>query len=432
MSKVIEVNNLSKVYRLGQINTGTLSQDISRRLALMRGKEDPYLKIGETNDRTVKGGSDFVWSLKDINFSVEAGQAIGIIGRNGAGKSTLLKILSQITAPTTGSVKVKGRIASLLEVGTGFHPELSGRENIFLNGAILGMRKKEITRKFEEIVDFSGVERYIDTPVKRYSSGMYVRLAFAVAAHLESEILIVDEVLAVGDAEFQKKCLGKMGEVSSAGGRTVLFVSHNLASIKALCSEGIYLNNGQVESIGNINKVFKTYKKSANDILQMDANTALSKRIDRCASSGRFGGFLRISAFRILDEDRNDCTIFNTNDEIIFEIGYQAYETVENLGIFICFESNDTFDRITSNFFEICSHSIHYGQSGKIEVKFKDLALQPGDYLPYIVACSLNKEPYDIIDRLVLNVPIIEISSEGNELKKYPSIPAELIVIGPN
>jgi len=210
MPEVIKVENISKAYQLGSFGTGTISRDLERFWAQLRGKEDPFLKIGELNDRTKKGKSNIVWSLKDINFEVNQGDTIGIVGRNGAGKSTLLKILSRVTSPTTGAIKIKGRVASLLEVGTGFHPELSGRDNIFLNGAILGMRKSEIKRKFDEIVDFAGVERYIDTPVKRYSSGMYVRLAFAVAAHLESEILIVDEVLAVGDAEFQKKCLGKM------------------------------------------------------------------------------------------------------------------------------------------------------------------------------------------------------------------------------
>jgi len=226
MAKALKVDNLSKAYQLGDFGTGTISRDLERYWARLRGKDDPFLKIGETNDRTSKGVSDVVWSLKDLDFEIEQGDAVGIIGRNGAGKSTLLKILSRVTSPTTGTIKVKGRIASLLEVGTGFHPELTGRENIFLNGAILGMRKAEIKRKFDEIVDFSGVERYIDTPVKRYSSGMYVRLAFAVAAYLESEILIVDEVLAVGDAEFQKKCLGKMGDISKGEGRTVLFVSY--------------------------------------------------------------------------------------------------------------------------------------------------------------------------------------------------------------
>ena len=219
---ILKVENISKQYRLGQVGTGTLRHDLNRWWHKIRGKENPYLKIGDTNDRSTKGNSDYVWALQDINFEVERGEVLGIIGKNGAGKSTLLKILSKVTAPTTGSIKSHGRIASLLEVGTGFHPELSGRENIFLNGAILGMRKKEIQRKFDEIVDFAGIERYIDTPVKRYSSGMYVRLAFAVAAHLESEILIVDEVLAVGDADFQKKCLGKMNDVTKGEGRTIL------------------------------------------------------------------------------------------------------------------------------------------------------------------------------------------------------------------
>jgi lipopolysaccharide transport system ATP-binding protein len=246
MPLAIKAENLSKAYQLGEIGTGTLSRDIERWLAKARGKEDPFLRIGEVNDRSIKGSTDIVWSLKDINFEIQQGDAVGIIGRNGAGKSTLLKLFSRVTSPTTGNIKVKGRIASLLEVGTGFHPELTGRENIFLNGAILGMRKKEIERKFDEIVDFSGVERYVDTPVKRYSSGMYVRLAFAVAAHLESEILIVDEVLAVGDAEFQKKCLGKMNEVSKGEGRTVLFVSHNMAAVKQLCNKGILLKNGNL------------------------------------------------------------------------------------------------------------------------------------------------------------------------------------------
>jgi lipopolysaccharide transport system ATP-binding protein len=243
---VVKVEKLSKAYQLGDFGTGTISRDLERYWARLRGKEDPFLKIGEDNDRTQKGKGDVVWSLKDIDLEIGQGETIGIIGRNGAGKSTLLKVLSRVTSPTTGSVKVKGRVASLLEVGTGFHPELTGRENIFLNGAILGMRRAEIKRKFDEIVDFSGVERYIDTPVKRYSSGMYVRLAFAVAAHLESEILIVDEVLAVGDAEFQKKCLGKMGEVSKGEGRTVLFVSHNMAAVKTLCNKGIVLVNGRL------------------------------------------------------------------------------------------------------------------------------------------------------------------------------------------
>lgn len=273
---VIKAENVSKQYRLGNVGTGTLSHDLNRWWSQIRGKEDPYLKIGESNDRSQKGASDYVWSLQDINFEVNQGDAVGIIGRNGAGKSTLLKILSKVTKPTTGNIYTKGRIASLLEVGTGFHPEMTGKENIYLNGAILGMSKKEITRKLDEIVDFSGVERYIDTPVKRYSSGMYVRLAFAVAAHLESEILIIDEVLAVGDAEFQKKCLGKMGDVTSKEGRTVLFVSHNMAAVKSLCTKGIVLEHGRTKFIGDASSSVSIYlggdnamnsnAKSYNDI----------------------------------------------------------------------------------------------------------------------------------------------------------------------
>ncbi len=263
----LKAENISKQYRLGQVGTGTLTHDLNRFWHQIRGKENPYLKIGEANDRSSKGSSDYVWSLRDIDFEVEQGDAVGIIGRNGAGKSTLLKILSKVTKPTTGKIYTNGRIASLLEVGTGFHPEMTGRENIFLNGAILGMTKKEITRKFDEIVDFSGVERYIDTPVKRYSSGMYVRLAFAVAAHLESEILIVDEVLAVGDAEFQKKCLGKMGDVTKGEGRTILFVSHNMAAISALCKKGIYLKNGLIHSMGNMSTIIADYVSNDADSL---------------------------------------------------------------------------------------------------------------------------------------------------------------------
>lgn len=260
MSKtVLKVDNLSKQYRLGLVGTSTLSHDLNRWWTKLRGKDDPYLKIGDTNDRSSKGNSDYVWALKDINFDVKQGEVLGIIGKNGAGKSTLLKILSKVTGPTTGVIKTKGRIASLLEVGTGFHPELTGSENIFLNGAILGMTRSEIKQKFDEIVDFSGVERYIDTPVKRYSSGMRVRLAFAVAAHLEPEILIVDEVLAVGDADFQKKAIGKMQDVSKGEGRTVLFVSHNMTAVKNLCNSCILLENGMIKNVGLPEEIVSEY-----------------------------------------------------------------------------------------------------------------------------------------------------------------------------
>ena len=266
---VLSAKNISKQYRLGQLGTGTITHDINRAWAKFRGKEDPYLRVGDANDRSQAGGSDYVWSLKDINFDVKQGDVLGIIGKNGAGKSTLLKILSQVTTPTTGQVRVKGRIAALLEVGTGFHPDLSGRENIFLNGAILGMSKQEIKSKLDEIVDFSGVAKYLDTPVKRYSSGMMVRLGFAVAAHLEPEILIVDEVLAVGDAEFQKKCLGKMKDVAGEG-RTVLFVSHNMPSMRALCSSIMILKHGQILSTGDTNEMISVYLSAESKLLNND------------------------------------------------------------------------------------------------------------------------------------------------------------------
>ncbi len=262
---VIEFNNVGKQYILGTIGTGTLSQDLNRWWANIRGKEDPYLKIGETNDRTQKGDSRFVWALRDINFKVEQGDVVGIVGKNGAGKSTLLKILSRVTSPTTGDIKIKGRIASLLEVGTGFHPEMTGRENIFMNGSIMGMTKAEIRKKFDEIVEFAGVAKYVDTPVKRYSSGMMVRLGFAIAAHLEPEILVVDEVLAVGDAEFQKKAIGKMQDVSKGEGRTVLFVSHNMAAVRSLCTRGIMLKNGTVDFIGSIPDTLNHYLNEGMD-----------------------------------------------------------------------------------------------------------------------------------------------------------------------
>jgi lipopolysaccharide transport system ATP-binding protein len=256
---IIKIENLSKIYRLGQIGTGTLRDDYKRWIYKIRGKEDPFLKIGEANDRNKKGNSDYIYALKNINLEVMPGEILGIIGKNGAGKSSLLKILSKVTGPTTGSISYNGRIGSLLEVGTGFHPELTGRENVFLNGAILGMTKTEIKSKFDEIVDFSGVERYIDTPVKRYSSGMMVRLGFAVAAHLEPEILVVDEVLAVGDAEFQKKAIGKMKDVSKNDGRTVLFVSHNMASIKGLCNKSLVFDKGQISFYGEVQEGIEKY-----------------------------------------------------------------------------------------------------------------------------------------------------------------------------
>ena len=282
MGVILKAEHISKQYRLGVVGTGTLSNDFNRFWHRIRGKEDPYLKIGSVNDRSEKATEDYVWALRDIDFEVQEGEVLGIIGKNGAGKSTLLKILSRVTSPTTGSIKTRGRIASLLEVGTGFHPELTGRENIYLNGAILGMSKAEIKGKEEEIIAFSGCEMYIDTPVKRYSSGMRVRLAFAVAAHLEPDILVVDEVLAVGDAEFQKKAIGKMQEISSKDGRTVLFVSHNMASIQNLCTKVLLMNNGGIEMMGETEEVINHYLKIFRN---EEASVELSDRKDRKGNS---------------------------------------------------------------------------------------------------------------------------------------------------
>lgn len=306
----IEFENISKQYRLGLVSTRTLSHDLKRWYAMnIQGKDDPYLKIGEVNDRAHRGESEYVWALKDINFKVEQGDVLGIIGKNGAGKSTLLKILSKVTTPSTGTIKARGRIASLLEVGTGFHPEMTGRENIYMNGAIMGMTKAEISRKFDEIVDFSGVERYIDTPAKRYSSGMTVRLGFAIAAHLDPEILVVDEVLAVGDAEFQKKAIGKMQDVSKGEGRTVLFVSHNMASMQQLCNKGMLLENGMIKMTGRMNDVISHYQQRSSE-LQMKN---LLERNDRSGN-----GDLRVSniVFKNINNNEIENIVMGTSFKV--------------------------------------------------------------------------------------------------------------------
>ncbi len=332
----LRVDNVSKQYRLGQVGTGTLSHDLKRWTYKILGKADPYLEVGLENDRTKSAaGSDYVWAVKDVSFDVQKGDVIGIIGRNGAGKSTLLKMLSQITQITTGKIEIKGRIASLLEVGTGFHPELTGKENIYLNGAILGMRKEEISRKFDEIVEFSGCAKYIDTPVKRYSSGMMVRLGFAVAAHLDPEILVIDEVLAVGDQEFQEKCIGKMKDVASEG-RTVLFVSHNMSSIRSLCNKCILLKQGQVQSIGSTDDIVAQYLKEGSSSIKKYEKGPLSEISVKCT-----GGVITLHAkystkkklhipalgFVILDNWGNP--IFGNNPK---NLGYKADSSYSNDG----------------------------------------------------------------------------------------------------
>ena len=394
MSTVIKVDNVSKQYRLGNVGTGSLAHDVNRMWHRLRGNEDPYLKVGEANDRTKAGSSEYVWALKDINFEVKQGEVLGIIGRNGAGKSTLLKILSRTTTPTTGSIKIKGRVASLLEVGTGFHPELSGRENIFLNGAIMGMTKQEIKKKFDEIVDFAGVERYIDTPVKRYSSGMYVRLAFGVAAHLEPEILIIDEVLAVGDEEFQKKALGKMKDVSDQEGRTVLFVSHNMAAINQLCSKCISLNNGQIYKEGDTDFVVKEYlgfqgsKESVINFETSKLNRKGNKKIQfQEISLKKEGSFINERLFSIGDDIVITFKVkFNNPNE----------KTVKT-----SIELKDSNGLRIANMIDVDSDfQINYNKSiAEFEVIIRDIRLYPDVYFISIYAGDMSsQEVYDYVE----------------------------------
>ncbi len=390
---VIKVEHISKQYRLGQVSTGTISHDLNRWWHTIRGKEDPYLKIGDTNDRTQKGSSEYVWALRDISFDVKHGEVLGIVGRNGAGKSTLLKILSRTTAPSTGKVKIKGRVASLLEVGTGFHPELSGKENIFLNGAILGMTKQEIKRKFDEIVDFAGVERYIDTPVKRYSSGMYVRLAFAVAAHLESEILIVDEVLAVGDAEFQKKCMGKMSDMSRGEGRTVLFVSHNLPAVKKLCTTGIFLSNGMLKHEGSVNEVSSLY---FNEIEQK--STML---VDASLREGN--GKVRLQSFQIIGSQT-----IEVNQPVTFRMGLDRPFDKSRLIVSFSLRSPDhqLLSYLVSDETQVKEQRPDATLTDEIELSIANFTFRPGRYsiriilhdtdTSYINTCDIVESAMDL------------------------------------
>lgn len=369
MYTAIKAENISKQYRLGEVSTGSLAHDINRWWHSIWGKEDPYLKIGEENERAVKGTSEYVWALKNISFEINNGDVVGIIGRNGAGKSTLLKILSRTTAPTTGKVRIKGRVASLLEVGTGFHPELPGRDNIFLNGAILGMTKNEIKRKFDEIVDFAGVERYIDTPVKRYSSGMYVRLAFAVAAHLESEILIVDEVLAVGDIEFQKKCLGKMSEVSSNEGRTVLFVSHNIDSIRKLCKTGMLINQGKLQHVGDINNVVEVYKNTLPSIVTNELQKGLIRPYKH-----NYTMQVEITDVQMLNKENQ----VNTRDEITLKIFLTSKIKFSNGRLSVTFLNS--LGEAVGVLFSPPQIFLADGESGEYLIKIKDHNLAMGMY----------------------------------------------------
>ena len=361
MPTAIEFDNVGKQYRLGLVSTQTLSHDLHRWWTVnVRHKEDPYLRIGDTNDRSVKGSSDYVWALKDISFKVEQGDVVGIIGRNGAGKSTLLKLLSKVTGPTTGQIRARGRIGSLLEVGTGFHPEMTGRENIFMNGAILGMTKAEVARKLDEIVDFSGCERYLDTPVKRYSSGMMVRLGFAVAAHLDPEILVVDEVLAVGDAEFQKKAIGKMKDVSQGEGRTVLFVSHNMASVRALCHNALVLSNGIIAYAGDVESAVDYY----SDKLYFKRQHCFVKVTDSMRDKNRS----REAEFVSFEHLKNSMT-YASDEDILLHIVVHAQRDISqcrinctiknNRGTALCNNSSLSFFDLAENETKTIEYRIH-------------------------------------------------------------------------
>jgi len=401
---VLRIEHLWKEYRLGKIGHGTLYRDLQSGWARYWGKEDPNTKIGSSYQSSVNRIDDRFWALQDLSFDVRQGDVVGIIGRNGAGKSTLLKIISRVTAPTRGSVKIKGRVASLLEVGTGFHPELSGRENIFLNGAILGMNKRETEQKFDEIIQFAEIEKFIDTPVKRYSSGMYVRLAFAVAAHLDPEILIVDEVLAVGDTGFQKKCLGKMSEVSK-GGRTVLFVSHNMGAIAKLCSRCLVLESGRIDYVGDAASSIEHYLSNSIAF----SNTSLKERKDR-----RGNGRIQYTAISLENLSGRPVSSLVTGMGCAFRMRYSTNEgNIKNVVFIVRILHRGEIitilnNRSTGQFYDLKQ------QDGEITCIIKKLPLYPGDYT---VTCAIkigNDEVDTIPDAISFTVDNGDFYGSGN------------------
>jgi lipopolysaccharide transport system ATP-binding protein len=402
---VIKVENLGKKYVLTHQRKEPY---IALRDVITEKAKTAVRKLGrplfpKTSNMTSDTAHEEFWALKDISFEVKQGERIGIIGRNGAGKSTLLKIISRITEPTTGRIGINGRVASLLEVGTGFHPELTGRENIFLNGAILGMTKAEIKRKFDEIVDFAEIEKFLDTPVKRYSSGMYVRLAFAVAAHLEPEILIVDEVLAVGDLAFQKKCLGKMGEVSQ-GGRTVLFVSHNMQAVRNLCPRSLLLNEGEIIHDAETNAVLHNYNEILRNI-NIDDKTSLSNPLHR-----RGSGSARFTAIIVQDINGEERFQFNMGDTIRFKLAYKVYKDIGELFVSVVLRSGSTSEIITSARHLISSGTIEAGTQGTILIEFPDIYIRPGEYPLYFWLGDKMSRPFDVVDNIT--APLV-IGTEG-------------------
>jgi lipopolysaccharide transport system ATP-binding protein len=402
----IRVENLGKLYRIGpRLRYRTLRDTLTavmyapfRRLPSLFGNSQSSIRNSQSNNT--------IWALKDVSFEIKRGEVVGVIGRNGAGKSTLLKILSRITEPTEGAAEIHGRVGSLLEVGTGFHPELTGRENIYLNGAILGMKRVELDRKFDEIVAFAEVEKFIDTPVKHYSSGMHVRLAFAVAAHLEPEILIVDEVLAVGDAAFQKKCLGKMGDVAGEG-RTIVFVSHNMQAVRTLCSRSILLDNGEVASDASTEQTLSVYNHRLRE-RKIDTETDIHNPLNR-----RGSGTVRFTAIALEDRDGNPRFNFEMGETIRFKMSYRLFQELQGLAIYIALRSGMTGELITSVRHVISSEMIPAGTTGTVAVELPEIYIRPGEYPLYlhIGEAVSTKTNFDVLDDLTAPLVI----SAGNK-----------------
>lgn len=415
---VIRVEDLWKQYRLGTINHGTLIQDLQSWWARLRGMEDPNVKVDHlarmTKDANLSdretASSDF-WALKEVSFDVRRGDTLGIIGKNGAGKSTLLKILSRVTTPTRGEINIRGRVASLLEVGTGFHPELTGRENVFLNGAILGMNKREIRGRLDEIIAFSEVEKFIDTPVKRYSSGMYVRLAFAVAAHLDPEILVVDEVLAVGDAEFQKKCLGKMGDVANEG-RTVLFVSHNMQAVKRLCQKGVLLSQGRVALKGDAAEIVDSYLASG---LKNEINTEISPQMHRL-----YTGDFQVLRVEIINQKGELADSLTHGEVFRLNFSFRIHNAHQSYRIGAIFRSIDEtrIATIVNTHGGMSNISGEEGCDYQLAVEIKNVFL-PGKYQFDVVVKSANNTAVSAVDGI--NFSVLDVSADSGSVQAYGS-----------
>jgi ABC-type polysaccharide/polyol phosphate transport system ATPase subunit len=410
MSTVIKVENLSKRYRLGVINRDMLYKDLQSRWAKFRGKEDPNAPIGFKHDKRLEHGDEF-WALRNVDLEVKEGEILGIIGRNGAGKSTLLKILSQITAPTEGKIKVKGRIASLLEVGTGFHPELTGRENVYLNGAILGMTRKEVRSKFDEIVAFADIHEFIDTPVKRYSSGMYVRLAFAVAAHLDPDVLIVDEVLAVGDVAFQKKCIGKMRSIKSEG-RTIVLVTHSMALVEALAHRCVWMEDGEVRDSGPVHHIASFYVKSSQKSVIGLTEGLENYRLRRGT------GQVRVTGFSIRNDQREPTTEFSEGDLIVFHIELTVMKACCDLAISIAFKLGASGEHLFKTpLTQISGDPLAVGETISLCLEVRAEGVIPALYDLYVwlgpEKPEIFDEFYDILDGMLSPIEILDSDSDG-------------------